>query len=244
VARQQGKRCSQPVSRILSASALGLTAASFGEMTIPLVPALLTGSSNLPGDRRRAACSRAYARGVSLFGLAPCGVLPATTVTSRAVRSYRTFSPLPNVALGLAASSSGGRYIFCATVRRVAPPGNYPAHCPVEFGLSSPARTSHPQRSEERWRAVTHGSGHPVDCNRQVSHGRSRNARRGTGLSEGAEATRPLRQRRARARLFGMQMCASTSERRPPRAARPSARERYRDRVNVARAKALRLPSK
>jgi hypothetical protein len=29
-----------------------------------------------------------------LFGLAPCGVLPATPVTRRAVRSYRTFSPL------------------------------------------------------------------------------------------------------------------------------------------------------
>src|SRR5438094_512147 len=32
---------------------------------------------------------------VSLFGLAPCGVLPATDVATGAVRSYRTFSPLP-----------------------------------------------------------------------------------------------------------------------------------------------------
>ena len=32
---------------------------------------------------------------VSLFGFAPCGVLPAIAVTSDAVRSYRTFSPLP-----------------------------------------------------------------------------------------------------------------------------------------------------
>ena len=31
----------------------------------------------------------------SLFGLAPCGVYPAPAVTGRAVRSYRTFSPLP-----------------------------------------------------------------------------------------------------------------------------------------------------
>jgi len=31
----------------------------------------------------------------SLFGLAPCGVLPATCLTAGAVRSYRTFSPLP-----------------------------------------------------------------------------------------------------------------------------------------------------
>jgi hypothetical protein len=30
-----------------------------------------------------------------LFGLAPAGVYPATTVTSRAVSSYLTFSPLP-----------------------------------------------------------------------------------------------------------------------------------------------------
>ena len=31
----------------------------------------------------------------SLFGLAPCGVYPASGVTVGAVRSYRTFSPLP-----------------------------------------------------------------------------------------------------------------------------------------------------
>lgn len=31
----------------------------------------------------------------SLFGLAPGGVYPATPVTKRAVRSYRTISPLP-----------------------------------------------------------------------------------------------------------------------------------------------------
>jgi len=30
-----------------------------------------------------------------LFGLAPCGVYPAPGITARAVRSYRTFSPLP-----------------------------------------------------------------------------------------------------------------------------------------------------
>jgi hypothetical protein len=30
-----------------------------------------------------------------LFGLAPCGVCPARDITAAAVRSYRTFSPLP-----------------------------------------------------------------------------------------------------------------------------------------------------
>ncbi len=34
-------------------------------------------------------------RTASLFGLAPSGVYPATTVASGAVRSYRTISPLP-----------------------------------------------------------------------------------------------------------------------------------------------------
>jgi hypothetical protein len=43
----------------------------------------------------------------SLFGLAPCGVLPATRVTTSAVRSYRTFSPLP--AFALRPSGSGLR---------------------------------------------------------------------------------------------------------------------------------------
>jgi len=37
--------------------------------------------------------SRAGSR--PLFGLAGDGVCPAATVTGRAVRSYRTFSPLP-----------------------------------------------------------------------------------------------------------------------------------------------------
>src|SRR5215510_9199566 len=34
----------------------------------------------------------------------------------------------------------GGRYVFCATFRQIALPGRYPAHCPVEFGLSSRLR--------------------------------------------------------------------------------------------------------
>ncbi len=46
----------------------------------------------------------------SLFGLAPCGVCPARGITDAAVRSYRTFSPLP----------LAGRYIFCGTFRQSA----------------------------------------------------------------------------------------------------------------------------
>ena len=47
-----------------------------------------------PG-RHAFAADRAGLRISSLFGLAPCGVYPASVVTAEAVRSYRTFSPLP-----------------------------------------------------------------------------------------------------------------------------------------------------
>src|SRR5689334_6067351 len=60
--------------------------------TIPLDRRLLAGSSDLPGGFGRAA--RQACASATLFGLAPCGVLPATDVTAGAVRSYRTFSPL------------------------------------------------------------------------------------------------------------------------------------------------------
>ncbi len=39
--------------------------------------------------------SKNQATASSLFGLAPCGVCPARAITGAAVRSYRTFSPLP-----------------------------------------------------------------------------------------------------------------------------------------------------
>ena len=44
------------------------------------------------------------------------------SVTTCAVRSYRTFSPLPAVA--------GRRFVFCGTFRRLAPPRRYLAPCP------------------------------------------------------------------------------------------------------------------
>ena len=73
----------------------------------------------------------------SLFGLAPCGVCHAPTITGRAVRSYRTFSPLPR-------PKPGGMFSVALAVdwplRQ--PPGRYPAHCSAEFGLSS--RTGEP----------------------------------------------------------------------------------------------------
>jgi hypothetical protein len=77
-----------------------------------------------------------------LFGLAPDGVCRAALLALRAVRSYRTFSPLPP-------QTDGGGLIFCGTFRRqtfrfaarVYPgrtgPG-YAASRSLVFGLSSP----------------------------------------------------------------------------------------------------------
>jgi hypothetical protein len=56
-----------------------------------------------------------------LFGLAPGGVCPAAPVASRAVRSYRTLSPLLR--------TDPQRFAFCGTFPGVAPAGRYPAPC-------------------------------------------------------------------------------------------------------------------
>ena len=96
------------------------------ETIIPLVPALLTGSSDRPGGSDGPPVRPKPL--APLFGLAPCGVLPATSVARGAVRSYRTFSPLPFTRpYGLAR----GGIFSVPLVRRVAPPGRYPAHCPA-----------------------------------------------------------------------------------------------------------------
>jgi hypothetical protein len=76
------------ISRILSAVA--------GRTIIPLGRALLRGSSDLPGGSNAPSQYALRSSGTpSLFGLAPCGVCPARVITAAAVRSYRTFSPLP-----------------------------------------------------------------------------------------------------------------------------------------------------
>jgi hypothetical protein len=53
-------------------------------------------SSRLGASGRCAAHADSWRALPSLFGLAPCGVYPATGITAGAVRSYRTFSPLPD----------------------------------------------------------------------------------------------------------------------------------------------------
>jgi hypothetical protein len=63
--------------------------------------------------------------------------LPAICLTTDAVRSYRTFSPLPFDSAGLAADLAQGGIFSVPLVLQVALTGRYPAHCPLEFGLSS-----------------------------------------------------------------------------------------------------------
>ncbi len=137
-------------------------------MTIPLAPALLTGSSNLPGSFRRAALERFPIWSCSVWGFA-ChfccqkrgALLPHLfTLTLRLAR--------------IRALAQGGMFSV-PLVRRVSPPGNYPAHCSVEFGLSSPERTSRAELNTDRIPrsstvAVTLGSGHPANCNAPLSH--------------------------------------------------------------------------
>ena len=58
-----------------------------------------------------------------LFGFAPGGVCHAVSVAGNAVRSYRTFSPLPR----RSPKGEGGRFVLCGTFPGVAPAGRYPA---------------------------------------------------------------------------------------------------------------------
>ena len=115
---------------------------------IHLGPASPRASSDLPGP------GAGHAHG-SLFGLAPGGVYPATAVASGAVRSYRTFSPLPG------GSKAAGRYLFCGTFRSravtSATPRRYLAPCPMEPGLSSSGL--HRQRLPDRPGADSSESG-------------------------------------------------------------------------------------
>ena len=88
-----------------------------------------------------------------LFGLAPRGVYPARRIAPSAVRSYRTFSPLPH------SLAEARRYIFCGTFRK------------DPFERSPPAVSRH----VALWRPdfpLTCASGYPSGiCQLPVSHG-------------------------------------------------------------------------
>ncbi|BEV44964.1 hypothetical protein CRBSH125_11470 [Afipia carboxidovorans] len=97
IAASRDADVSQPVSRVLE----GLHGSHHADVTaIPLGRGLLRASSNLPGRRVRhdpagLSSEDELSAVPSLFGFAPGGVCHAASVAGDAVRSYRTFSPLP-----------------------------------------------------------------------------------------------------------------------------------------------------
>jgi len=54
--------------------------------------------------------------------------MPAA-VTGAAVRSYRTFSPLPAPPFRARRNKRNRRFVFCGTIPGVAPAGRYPVSC-------------------------------------------------------------------------------------------------------------------
>ncbi len=85
----------------------------------------------------------------SVLGLAPGGVCNAAVryrLRGALLPHLFTLTPLP------------GRYVFCCTFRRLAPPRCYLAPCPGEPGLSSTALPK------------DHHSGHPADSSSLVAN--------------------------------------------------------------------------
>ena len=118
-------------------------------IAIRLRRTLLHGSSDLPGSLTERAAPP------PLFGLAPRGVCPAIRITPDAVRSYRTFSPLPMFS---PTGPKHRRFVFCGTFRE------------SPFEGPPPAVSRH----AALWRPdfpLIHTSGYPsVACQPQVSH--------------------------------------------------------------------------
>ena len=114
VAGQFSGKCTElvaagPVSRILSAARMLRDDHSSGTRI----------AARLKRPTRRFNAPSRYVRSRSrasfLFGLAPCGVCPARGIAAAAVRSYRTFSPLP------VPPKTHRRFVFCGTFRRAIP---------------------------------------------------------------------------------------------------------------------------
>jgi hypothetical protein len=103
-----------PVSRILFYAVIPLGAALPRTLVSDLPGGFGTCSSRLGASGRYAAPPGSQRQLPSLFGLAPCGVYPASAVTVGAVRSYRTFSPLPEF------REEPRRYLLCGTCRLAA----------------------------------------------------------------------------------------------------------------------------
>jgi len=121
---------SRPISRVLSRTVIHLGCTS------PCT------SSDLPESHADHMCGTGPP--LSYLVLLQVGFSVPRPVTRRAVRSYRTISPLPE-------PEGHRRYVFCGTVRGLAPPRCYLAPCPVEPGLSSARTQRLPGRLQSQW---------------------------------------------------------------------------------------------
>jgi hypothetical protein len=128
---EKKSNASRPVSRVLYG-------ALRRAMTIPLGRPFPAASSNQPG--RRPGEGWVQETLSSLFGFAPGGACHAADVAARAVRSYRTLSPLPPIKdLSLAE----GGLLSVALSLGSPPPDVIRRRFSVEPGLSSiPERTA------------------------------------------------------------------------------------------------------
>jgi len=100
-----------------------------------------------------------------LFGLAPCGVYRAATVTSRAVGSYPTFSPLPPFARG--------RFVFCCTGRPDAlkhPSRTLSGTLPCGVRTFLPLPTPRGAEGSDRPAACTYGKCTAVGPSATITH--------------------------------------------------------------------------
>ena len=114
---------SRPISRVLSRAAIPLRATSPQPF------------SSLPGSTRDSRCLRPCDRGLLPYlALLQVGFAVPPSVTTGAVRSYRTLSPLPATTKKWLLR----RFAFCCTFRGLTSPRRYLAPCPPEPGLSSP----------------------------------------------------------------------------------------------------------
>jgi hypothetical protein len=120
---------------------------------IPLGRSLPNASSNQPG-RRSGADPEPCGSSSSLFGLAPGGACHAVPVAGDAVRSYRTFSPLPAASF-LAAGGS----ISVALSLGSPPPDVIRHRFSVEPGLSSTLRRRPSGRLAQAFRYAPDGRG-------------------------------------------------------------------------------------
>src|SRR4029079_1628539 len=111
---------------------------------IPLVPPSLAGSSDRPGGVRRAHLSPAAQRRryLPIWSCSMRGLACHRCCQRRGALLPHLFTLTLRLASGSRRTLASGRYIFCATFLQVTLTGRYPAHCPAEFGLSSPRLAS------------------------------------------------------------------------------------------------------